>query len=174
MSGRLPPRLETPRLTLRGLRDDDIDAYAAMLADPEVTRFFDGPVERSEAWRQMAVHAGHWVLRGYGQWALVEQASDKLVGRAGLWQPEGWPGLEVGWVLARAHWGKGLATEAAWAGLHHAFEALGAEHVISLIRPDNHRSIRVAERLGEHYERKVELAGMAHHVYGIDRADWSG
>jgi RimJ/RimL family protein N-acetyltransferase len=117
----------------------------------------------------MAVHLGHWSLRGYGQWALVERATGEVVGRAGLWEPEGWPGLEVGWLLARRHWGRGFATEGGRAAIAHAFGELGAEHVISVIRPDNTPSIRVAERLGETYERTITLAGAAADVFGIAR-----
>ena len=106
--------LVTERLLLRGLELSDLDAYAAICADPGVT------------------------------------------------------GLEVGWVLGRRYWGRGFATEAARAALHHAFSALGARRVISLIHPDNERSIRVAERLGERFDRRVELSGTPHHVYVID------
>ena len=175
-AGAVIPELVTERLLLRGLEPSDLDAYAEICADPEVRRYLgDGsPLDRPGAWREMAVLLGHWCLRGFGQWAVVERGSGELVGRAGLWQPEGWPGLEVGWVLRRSHWGLGLATEAAWAALGHAFETLGAQRLISLIRPDNERSIRVAERLGERYERQVELSRMLHHVYRIDRASWAG
>lgn len=168
--------LVTDRLLLRGLQSSDLDAYAAMCADPEVRRYLgDGrPLDRAAAWREMAVLLGHWHLRGFGQWALIEHVSGELVGRAGLWEPEGWPGLEVGWVLSRAHWGRGFATEAAGAALEHAFGALGVQRVISLIHPDNAPSIRVAERLGEHYEQPMVLAYATHHLYAIDRAKWSG
>jgi RimJ/RimL family protein N-acetyltransferase len=170
------PELVTERLLLRGLELSDFDAYAAICADPEVRRYLgDGlPLERPAAWREMAFLLGHWNLRGFGQWAVVERGSGQLVGRAGLWQPEGWPGLEVGWVLGRAYWGRGFATEAAQAALDYAFEALGARHVISLIRPENQPSIRVAKRLGERYERRVELSRAVHHIYGIGRDGWRG
>jgi RimJ/RimL family protein N-acetyltransferase len=170
------PELVTERLLLRGLELSDFDAYAAICADPEVRRYLgDGfPLKRPAAWREMALLLGHWGLRGFGQWAVVQRQTGELVGRAGLWQPEGWPGLEVGWVLGRPWWGRGFATEAAAAAVDHAFESLGAQHVISLIRPDNAPSIRVAERLGERYERRVELSRTVHHVYGIDREDWAG
>ena len=164
------PELVTERLLLRGLELSDLDAYAAICADPDVRRFLgDGrPLERPAVWREMALLLGHWGLRGFGQWAVVERETGELVGRAGLWQPEAWPGLEVGWVLGRRYWGRGFATEAARAALHHAFSALGARRVISLIHPDNERSIRVAERLGERFDRRVELSGTPHHVYVID------
>jgi RimJ/RimL family protein N-acetyltransferase len=117
----------------------------------------------------MAVHLGHWHLRGYGQWALVEQATGGLVGRAGLWQPEGWPGLEVGWLLARSSWGHGFATEAGRAAVRYAFEVLAADGVISLIHPENRASIRVAERLGERYERTIDLLDVSARVYRLPR-----
>jgi RimJ/RimL family protein N-acetyltransferase len=168
------PILETERLLLRGLQMDDLDEYAAMYADSEVMRHLENgvPLDRAAAWRSMAVHLGHWQLRGYGQWALVERSSQALVGRAGLWQPEGWPGLEIGWLLARPQWGRGFATEAARGALSYAFDVVGAERVISLIRPDNTPSIRVAERLGERRERTIELHGGAAHVYAIERHDY--
>jgi RimJ/RimL family protein N-acetyltransferase len=170
------PELVTERLLLRGLELSDFDAYAAICADPEVRRYLgDGrPLERPAAWREIALLLGHWGLRGFGQWAVVERQTGELVGRAGLWEPEGWPGLEVGWVLGRRWWGRGFATEAARAAMDHAFGSLDARRVISLIHPENGRSIRVAERLGERYERRVELSRTVHHLYGIDRESWAG
>ncbi len=73
----------------------------------------------------MAMFVGHWSLRGYGLWAAEERATGEFVGRIGLWNPEGWPGLEVGWLLDCACWGRGLATEGARAALAYAFTTLG-------------------------------------------------
>src|SRR5215510_420424 len=101
-------------------RESDLDTYAAMSADPEVTRYLG--------------------------------ATGVLVGRVGLFNPDGWPGLECIWALARGAWGKGYATEGARRALQYAFAELGQARVISLIRPDNTASIRVAERLGETLE----------------------
>jgi RimJ/RimL family protein N-acetyltransferase len=94
----MTPELDTERLRLRALRLDDLDAYARMYSNPDVMRFLESgvPLDRAAAFRSMATHLGHWQLRGYGQWALEERATGAFVGRAGLWQPEGWPGLEVG------------------------------------------------------------------------------
>lgn len=163
------PELETDRLLLRGLQPEDLDAYAAMYADPEVMRYLeDGrPLDRAAAWRSMALHLGHWSLRGYGQWALIERSTGEFVGRAGLWQPDGWPGLEIGWVLGRPYWGHGYATEAARSAIAYAADQLDADHLISLIRPENSPSIRLAERLGETYERTIDLLGQQAHVYGM-------
>ncbi|HEX8283648.1 MAG TPA: GNAT family N-acetyltransferase [Pyrinomonadaceae bacterium] len=166
--------LRTERLVLRMFRDEDLDEYAAIAGDPEVTRYLgDGrPLSRADAWRQMAMILGHWRLRGYGMWAAEESATGRLVGRIGFFNPEGWPGFELGWTLAREFWGRGYATEGARAALEHCFTKTGRDHVISLIRPANAPSIRVAERLGEELEGRVDLSGSEALVYGITREDW--
>lgn len=166
--------LQTERLVLRMLREDDFEQYAAMLADAEVMRYLgDGqPRTREDAWRQMAMILGHWQLRGYGLWAVEEEATGRLAGRVGFFNPEGWPGFELGWTLAREFWGRGYATEGARRALRYAFDEMGREHVISLIRPGNGPSVRVAERLGERLEGRVELFGSDSLVYGITREVW--
>ena len=154
------PELRTERLLMRGFRDDDLDAFAEISADSEVTRWVGDPdgLSREEAWRRMAYFVGHWQLRGFGQWALVERPIGRLVGRAGLNQPEGWPGLEVGWLVARRFWGHGYAPEAGRAAMEWARDELGADHVISLIEDHNERSARVAEKLGMSVEGRTRIA----------------
>jgi RimJ/RimL family protein N-acetyltransferase len=166
--------LRTERLVLRMFREDDLDEYAVITADPEVSRYLgDGsPLSRDYAWRQMAMILGHWRLKGYGMWAAEEAATGRLVGRIGFFNPEGWPGFELGWMLAREFWGRGYATEGARRALEYGFTEMGREHVISLIRPANLPSIRVAERLGERLERSTDLFGNPALVYGISREDW--
>lgn len=166
--------LETERLLLRQFCESDLDAYAEMSADTEVMRYLGTgqPLTRAEAWRSMATILGHWQLRGYGQWAVVEKASGAMIGRVGCWQPEGWIDFEVGWTLRRAFWGKGYATEAASASVDFAFETLNRPYLISLIVPENQRSIRVAERLGERYMGSGEVRGQTVSIYHLDRADW--
>jgi RimJ/RimL family protein N-acetyltransferase len=168
------PTLSTQRLTLRGFTAADLDALAPIYADPEVSRYLgDGtPADRAATWRALAGMLGHWQLRGYGMWALIEQATGRLIGRAGLYNPEGWPGLEAGWLLARDRWGRGFATEAGRAVLTYGFTHLSADHVISLIHPANTASIRVAERLGERLERELDLKGQRALVCGINRQRW--
>jgi RimJ/RimL family protein N-acetyltransferase len=166
--------LQTDRLTLRMLREADLDAYAEMCADPEVMRYIgDGqPLARPMAWRNLAMMVGHWSLRGYGLWGVEERSSGVLVGRIGCWNPEGWPGFEVGWMLRRAFWGRGYATEAAGAALQFAFTRLGQPQVISLIHPENAASIRVAGRLGERLVESTEVIGRPALVYRITREEW--
>ena len=155
------PVLETARLVMRGFRAEDHAAYAAMSADPEVMRFIGTGVTLTpaEAWRSMAFFIGHWALRGHGMWALESKATGATVGRAGFLEPPGWPGFELGWLLGREHWGRGYATEAARAALSYARETWRRDRVISLIRPGNERSVKVALALGEALEGEVELLG---------------
>lgn len=163
--------LETHRLILRPFRDDDLEAYAAMGADPEVMRFLspDGSLlSRADAWRQMAMFLGHWELRGYGTWAVQERTSGDLVGRVGLHFPEGWPDRELGWTIARRFWGRGYATEAARTAIDHAFGTLGWTHLVSLIHPDNGPSIRLAERLGYRIEGTAQVRGLDLVMYRLD------
>jgi RimJ/RimL family protein N-acetyltransferase len=163
--------LETERLRLRPFRATDIDAYASMCADPDVMRHLSltgDPLTREDAWRQMAMFAGHWQLRGFGMWAVEERASGQLVGRIGLHYPEGWPDRELGWALRRESWGRGLAGEGARAAAGYAFGELGWTHVISLIRPGNTRSIRVAERLGALLSGSSVVRGVEHLVYRLE------
>ena len=167
------PLLDTDRLRLRMFREDDLTTYLKIFSHPEVCRYLgDGnPIDRLEAWRQVAAILGHWQLRSYGLWAVEEKSTGTLIGRIGFIHPEGWPGLELGWSLAADQWGKGFATEAANACLNYGFSEFGFEHVISLIRPENLRSIAVAERIGEIPEREIEFLGKRVVVYGILKAD---
>jgi RimJ/RimL family protein N-acetyltransferase len=166
-------RLETARLILRMFREDDFEAYHTKVSsDPDVMRYLgDGqPLTRSLAWRQMAMIVGHWQLKGYGFWAVEERSTGELVGRIGLFDPEGWPGFELGWVLGKAYWKRGYATEGARRVLDHVFTDMGRDHVISLIYPANTASIRVAEKIGETLEGRVDLFGHDTLVYSIRRA----
>ena len=163
--------LETDRLLLRQFRESDLDALARMSTDPDVMRYIgEGKAQsRDEVWRGIAQHLGHWALRGYGNWAAVEKTTGEVVGRIGLWNPEGWPGLEVGWLLARPHWGRGLATEGGRAARDWGFATLGVDRLISVIHPDNTASIRVAERLGETFERRSQIRETPVVIYGVSR-----
>ncbi len=142
------PTLTTERLILRPTLQEDLDGWAALMEDEEASRFIGGPQERPAAWRGMASMAGSWALIGFGMFSVVEKDSGKWVGRIGPWQPEGWPGPEVGWGLLREFWGKGYAVEAAAASIDWAFDNLGWTDVIHCIDPANTPSQKVAERLG--------------------------
>jgi RimJ/RimL family protein N-acetyltransferase len=162
-------QLETPRLLLRQFVEDDLDALATMYADPETMRYMgDGRTfDRGETWRAISGTLGHWLLRGYGMWALVEKETGSMIGRIGFINPEGWPGFELGWTIARSHWGRGYAPEAAAVALRYARETLRQERVISLIRPANAASIRVAEKIGQRHQGSLELFEREALIYAI-------
>jgi RimJ/RimL family protein N-acetyltransferase len=105
---------------------------------------------------------------------LTEAKSDQLIGRVGYIDcPYEWPGLELGWAIARDHWGKGYASEAAVLALDWGFKTLDRDEIISVIHPDNTRSVRVAERLGEKRARTwTAPSGVTLDVYAISRDEW--
>ena len=161
------PQLETPRLLLREFRASDLDAYAAMCADAEVMRHIGagGPVDRANAWRQVAIFNGQWSLEGCGMWAAERKADGVLVGRVGLLNPPDWPALELGWLLGREFWGQGLAREGSAAALRWTLDTLKPKRLISLIRPGNDRSVHLAEALGARRDGEHMLAGQPAWVY---------
>ena len=170
------PVLETERLLLRRLDAADFPAWAEMYADGEFAMAlgYAAPLNTEEAWRALAIHVGQWTLRGFGMWAVVERAvPQRLIGRIGFYQPEGWPGFELGWGLARPYWGRGFATEGAHAALAYAFDVLRQPRVISLIAPDSTRSAAVARRLGEHIVERIEFHGKPTDVWALERSVWA-
>jgi RimJ/RimL family protein N-acetyltransferase len=160
------PMLDTERLRMREWRETDLPAFAVYYADEVTGRFLSSSSDPAEAWRRIALHVGHWILRGYGTWALEEKADGQWVGYCGLWNPHGWPEPEVMWGLAPGARGRGYATEAARRARDFAYGELGWTTAISYITPDNAASQRVAERLGARLERSIELRG---HTAGIYR-----
>lgn len=168
MTGFLAPeRVLTERLELRLFTQADLEPYARMCADPEVMRHLGtGETLTTElAWRSMAGFLGHWHLLGYGQWAIVRREDGALLGRAGYLDPYGWPGFELGYMLGREHWGHGYAREACAAALAIARDTLKKERIISLIRPANAPSIRLAQSLGAQLDSTIELLGAPAQVY---------
>jgi RimJ/RimL family protein N-acetyltransferase len=154
------PSLRTDHLVLRAFRASDIDAWAAMEAEPEVRRYRgNNPRTRIESWAAMERSLGQWALRGYGLFALELAADGRFAGFAGVLHPEDWPEPELAYSLAPHAWGQGLATEAAAAARDWAFEQHGLRRLASFIASGNVRSIRVAERLGAVREGELDLHG---------------
>ncbi|HSP65379.1 MAG TPA: GNAT family N-acetyltransferase [Candidatus Deferrimicrobium sp.] len=153
--------MTTERLLLRQWRESDLDPFAAMMADPEVSRYLTGPgpVDRLGAWRSLAMFIGHRVMRGYTHWAIELRETGEFIGRAGPWRPDGWPAVEIGWAIAPAHQGRGYATEAGRVAQQVAWEALAAERLISLVRPENEASIAVVRKLGGELSERIDFAG---------------
>jgi RimJ/RimL family protein N-acetyltransferase len=171
------PTLETERLTLRGWRADDLDAFAAIAGDPEVMRFLGGIQTRSDAWRTMANITGHWGLRGFGAWALERKSDRALIGWVGIQRPEGWPGVEAVWTLGRPNWKQGYATEAAKASIDWGFKTFPFSQLISLIDPENGASQNVAKRLGHTRGSPVTLTvfgkSFTADIWELPRTRWS-
>ena len=171
------PIIETDRLILRGFRLSDTDAFCEMMADDEIARFVtvEGRgQDRQTAWRSMAMVVGCWTLRGHSMFAVEEKATGAFVGRVGPWQPEGWPGLECGWTIARPHWGKGYAPEAAIAAIRWIFQTYpDLPRIISLIDPLNTNSHAVAQKVGEAPTDEIfELWGKRLVIWAADRNAW--
>jgi RimJ/RimL family protein N-acetyltransferase len=149
------PVIETERLILRGHTVEDFPSYAAMWAEPVVTRFIGGaPLSEEDAWAKFLRIAGHWALMGYGFWAIVEKSTAKRIGEAGILNVKrdmvpsfhGVP--EIGWGLHPSVHGKGYATEAVNAILRWAEQRFGKVRMVCIIAPENTPSLRVAERVG--------------------------
>ncbi len=141
------PTLETERLTLRAPQAGDFEDFAAFYMSDR-SRFVGGPADPELSWRFLATEIGHWALRGYGRWSVVETATDAFAGIVGLWNPEGWPEPEIGWDLMDGFEGKGYATEAGKAALDYAYTVLNWPTAISLVADGNDASAAVAKRLG--------------------------
>ena len=164
------PTLTAERFVLRALREDDVPALTALHSDPEVMRFLrpGGQVETTprQAWDYIAIHLGHWQLKGCGKWALADRKTDELIGRVGYFHPPyEWPGLELGWTVARQYWGQGYAVESSRLALNWGIERFGRSAIISAIIRGNDRSVRVAERLGGRYARNETLHGEPALIY---------
>jgi RimJ/RimL family protein N-acetyltransferase len=173
--------LTTPRLRLRTFRPDDLPLYAALNADPEVMEFLGGqPLSRRES-DAIAEHAqGLHAREGIGLLAVERGEDDVFLGMCGLHPVTQWyPDLELGWRLAREHWGHGYATEAASAWLRHGFTKLDLPRIISITDrdPPNVRSIAVMRRLGMVRDHDADLVdedgeSFAAVVHSITAAQW--
>ncbi len=164
-------KLESKRLLLREMTFDDLDFVAEMLAHPEVMRFYPKRFNRSEARDWLQGQLWRYENHGYGLWLTLEKASSVTVGQVGLLRKKvlGQDEDEIGYLLHRPYWGRGYATEAAAAVRDYAFGRLERERVVSLIRPENLPSRRVAERLGMKPLDHETCWGWEHLVYGLTR-----
>lgn len=163
---RIPLAIASARLRLRLPRDQDWRPLHAYFGDADSTRYTTGRAfTEAETWRALATLLGHWVLRGWGPYVLEELAGGDAIGVAGLWFPNDWPEPEIKWALVPAARGRGFAAEAA-----RAVRAMAAEHLpdlrlISLIRPDNAPSVRVARAVGAVFEREIPFRDGVAHIY---------
>ena len=167
---------ETARMLLRRPRPEDGDAFAAINADPEVMRFVSesGPLFRAESDLLLGRMIEHWDRHGFGWWMADLRETGELLGFAGLSHPS-LPALahevEVGWRLARARWGQGLAAEGGAEGIREAFAVRGLDRLVCIIDRDNARSLGVARKLGFAFWRDMDHPRWARgvQVHTLDR-----
>ena len=170
------PVLETARLTLRLPCRDDFEAWAALGEDEEAMRHLGGVQPRFVSWGRMLAAIGSWHVLGFGAFSVIRKSDNRWIGRVGPLHPEGWPGDEIGWTLARGAWGNGYATEAATAATDWSFANLGWPRIIHCIAPDNAASQAVARRLGSRRLGPGKLpaphADDAVELWGQTREQW--
>ncbi len=154
------PVLDTPRLILRGPEPRDAEPMIAFLLDQRRAAGFGAAAHRGEAWRWFALNIGHWHIHGYGYFTIEDTATGQPAGITGIWNPEGWPEPELGWVVFDGYEGRGIAHEAATRARRYAYEDLGMTTLTSNIVPGNIRSIALAERLGAWFEREYDNISM--------------
>jgi RimJ/RimL family protein N-acetyltransferase len=167
--------LETERLILRPLTDQDLGDLAAMLGDPEVMRFYSAPKTRAEAEGWLRWNQRLYAARGFGLWAMEHKDTGEFVGDCGLTpQPvEDSEEIEVGYHVASRHWRKGYASEAARACRDHAFDVLGVERLVAIIHPDNVASQGVARKIGMSLWKTIvwQRSGRPERIYSMGRED---
>jgi hypothetical protein len=168
---------ETERVVLRHFHVADLDAMAGVFADPEVMRFGPGPQPRDwvQRWLQGCLE-DYYQKWGFGLWAVVPKPDRRVIGFCGLTRfddVDGRPEIEIGYRLARAFWGRGLATEAARAVRAYAFGVLVLPRLVSLIDPRNGASVRVAEKTGLRYEKDVTFRESLRKLYVIHQTDFA-
>lgn len=163
-------RLETERLVLRPYRMEDLDAIAPILGDPETMRYYPAPFTREKSRQWIESNLARYRDDGFGLW-VMETKDGGVVGNCGLVRQtvDGLPEVEVGWHVERSLWGRGLAPEAGRACCDYAFDVLRLTRVISLIRPENLPSRRVAEKLGMAIDKETEHGNYRHFVYALER-----
>jgi RimJ/RimL family protein N-acetyltransferase len=169
-------RLDTPRLILRPPRVEDLDAWAEMMLDEPTARFIGGVMPRPVCWRQLMTMIGAWHSQGFAMFSVIEKASGRWIGRLGPWQPDGWPGFEIGWAIVREYWGRGYAVEGAIATTNWAFDHLDRSNIIHSIAPENLPSQRVAQKLGSRHlgpgKLPAPFADDPVDLWGQTREEW--
>jgi RimJ/RimL family protein N-acetyltransferase len=169
--------VDTSRLLLRVPELADAETLTGIFWDPEVVKQKKVTLREPPGGLDMALKNTNsmlrqWELRGYGQWCVIEKATGQVIGCVGFYHPQSqWPGVDLGWVFHRSRWGHGFATEAATAALGWAWAHTQIDRIVSLIAADDLRSIRVATKIGQRFDRADvdPVHGGPVHVYTIAR-----
>ncbi len=163
--------IETARLTLRQFQPEDLDALAAVLGDAETMRFYPAALDRAQVMAWIERNRKRYEKDGFGLWAMTSKSSGELIGDCGLMRQvvDEKEEVEIGYHVRRDLWRNGLATEAARACRDYGFDKLPVKRLVSMIRPENAPSRRVAERNGMSVVNEVAWRGFPHLLYAIAR-----
>jgi len=177
--------LNSARLLMRQWRDDDLTDFAHMCADPNVMRYFPQSLSRLECAKLIGRIRGHFAEYGFGLWALERKDSGEFIGFTGLavvgFEAGFTPAVEIGWRLAREHWGLGYASEAAWTALGCGFNHLELDEIVSFTARTNQPSQKVMQAIGMNHDPKDDFEHpkippgdplRPHVLYRINRQQW--
>jgi RimJ/RimL family protein N-acetyltransferase len=167
--------LETERVILRQFLPADRDALARVICDPETMRYYPAPFDRAAVQEWIARNLRRYAANGHGLWAMDLKTTGEMIGDCGiiLQEVDGEQLAEIGYHLRRDKWGQGLATEAARGCRDYGFGKMALDVMISLIRPENERSRRVAEQNGMRVWKETMRSGLRHLVYRVMREEWN-
>ena len=157
------PSIETTRLILRPFSLDDAEPLFQILGTQGILQYFPSsdPPDRERVQRMVQRQIEHWQKHGYGWWAVEPLHDSRLIGWSGLQYLPETDEIEIGYLLSKQYWGRGLATESATAGIEFGFNQLGVREIIGIVHPDNFASQRVLEKIGLNYLERAEYFGMA-------------
>jgi len=169
------PTIVTSRLRLRAFTEEDVGPLHRVLGDREVVRYFPSPnpPSRDKVQELIARQLRHWEQHGFGWWALEPRWHNELIGWSGLGFLQETEEVEVAYLLDKAFWGKGLATEAAQASLQYGFQELELECIIAIVHPDNMASQRVIAKLGMSFVDQAHYFGMDCYRYSLELSSYA-
>jgi 3-dehydroquinate dehydratase/shikimate dehydrogenase len=192
-SSRKPPQfntmkdntIKTERLLLRPWKEEDLEPFARLNADPRVMEYFPSLKTREESDASVKIASNHIERCGWGFWAVSLIQTGEFIGFIGLddvhFTAPFTPAVEIGWRLAFDYWGKGYATEGALASLKYGFEKLQLETIVSFATVQNMRSRAVMERIGMHHDPKDDFDHpkmpeghplRRHVLYRLNASEW--
>ncbi len=161
------PTIKTARLSLRPFTKQDSKPLCQILSVPGVLEYFPSsdPLDLERVQKLVERQINHWEDHNYGWWAVEPDRAGELVGWSGLQYLPETDEIEIGYLLSKPYWGKGLATESAIAGLDYGFNSLGIEKIIGIVHPENVASQNVLEKIGLKFQEQADYFGMECYKY---------
>jgi len=166
--------IETPRLILRQFSIEDSSLLYQIMGDSEVMRYWaSGPDKTVEQTRErIESMLQEWRANEFGDWAVIKKEDNTLIGFCGLHHISNMPEVNLGFVLDKATWGKGYATEAALASLSFGFEKCHLSQIVGVTDPDNLATRRVLEKCGLRFWKDIIRKERSRVVYSVSKAEW--